>query len=92
VRALNLTKSQERQFGAKNFTKMPNLHFLVLDGCNVGGNFGNIFKELRWLSWRYMPLNRLPNMLDLSNLVSMDFSHNTQLATLWSEPNPQMEV
>ena len=44
VRALNLTKSQERQFGAKNFAKMPNLHFLVLNGCDVGGNFGNIFK------------------------------------------------
>ena len=55
VRALNLANNRKIEFESKNLTKMTNLHFLVLDGCNVSGDLKIISKELRWLQWRYMP-------------------------------------
>lgn len=49
IRSLNLSNSQKHIFEVKNSVKMPNLHFLILYGCEVGGNIGSISKELQWL-------------------------------------------
>lgn len=92
VRSLNLTNFQKQKYNAENFAKMPNLHFLILDGCNISGNFGVISKELRWLQWKYMPLKNLPPLLDLSSLTSLDFSQSIELADMWAESNPALEV
>lgn len=92
VRALNLTKSKKRKFEAKNFTKMTNLHYLILDDCNVSGNFGNISRELRLLRWRRMPSTQVPPILNFSNLVSLDFSQSTMIASTWIESNLALEV
>jgi len=92
VRALSLANSRKDRFDAMNFAKMTNLHFLILDGCDVIGDLGSMLNELRWLQWRYMPLTHLPLMLDLSNLISLDFSYSTKLATIWAESDPAWEV
>ncbi|KAG0607534.1 hypothetical protein M758_8G036000 [Ceratodon purpureus] len=92
VRVLNLANSRKRKFKYDDFGKMTNLHYLVLDGCDVSGNIGCVSRELRWLQWRNMPLTHIPPMLDFSNLVSLDFSYSTLLANAWVESNPALEA
>ena len=92
VRALNLSNSGSNRFESESFARLTNLHFLTLDGCKVDGDFGSIFKELRWLQWRYMPLTYLPPMASFSKLISLDFSESTKLASLWVESDSAFEV
>lgn len=93
VRALNLVNSGKTKFESENFAKMTNLHFLIVDGCNVSGDFGNISKELRFLQWRNMPLIHIPPSIKfLFNLISLDFSQSTKLARIWTESDPALEV
>lgn len=92
MRAINFANGQKRSFGAENFAEMQNLHFLIMNGCEVSGDLKSISKELRCLQWRYMPSVQLSVQLDLSNLVSLDFSDSSKLANLWTESNPWMEV
>ena len=92
VRAMSLVSRGEHNFDAKNFEEMRNLHFLILDGCNVDGNLGSISKELRYLQWRYMPQTHIRAMLNFSNLVSLDFSKSTKLANIWVEADSGLEV
>ena len=70
---------QDLNFDFEKFPKMRNLHYLVLDGCNVSGNLGGISKELRYIQWKYMPLTSLPPIPNLSKLVSLDFFESTNL-------------
>jgi hypothetical protein len=92
VRALNLANSDKRKVESKHFARMPNLHFLVLDGCDLSGNLECISKELRWLQWRDMPLAHFPHCLNLSNLTSLDFSRSSKLVETWVESNLALEV
>ncbi|KAG0586241.1 hypothetical protein KC19_2G074800 [Ceratodon purpureus] len=92
VRVLNLANSRMRKFKYDDFEKITNLHYLILDGCDVSGNVGCVSKELRWLQWKNMPLTHIPSMLDFSNLVSLDFSYSTYLANAWVESNPALEA
>ncbi|KAG0563627.1 hypothetical protein KC19_8G046500 [Ceratodon purpureus] len=91
IRALNLAKSRRQKYECERFGKMTNLHYLILDGCDVNGNFDIISKELRWLRWRNMPLVHLPRMFDFMNLVSLDFSQSPRLASMWTESNSATE-
>ena len=92
VRALNLANSRRKEYESKSLAKMTNLHFLVLDGCNVSGDLESISEELRWLRWRYMPLTFIPPTLNLINLIALDFSWSTMLASTWVESHPALEV
>ncbi|KAG0575963.1 hypothetical protein KC19_5G044200 [Ceratodon purpureus] len=92
VRAVNLTNTQDHKFAFDDFAKMGNLHFLILDGCNVSGNLEGVSKELRCLRWRHMPLTNAPSMLNLSNLTSLDFSYSTKLANVWAQSDPSLEA
>ncbi|KAG0607530.1 hypothetical protein M758_8G035600 [Ceratodon purpureus] len=92
VRVLNLANSHMRKFNYDDFKKMTNLHYLILDGCDVSGNIGCVSRELRCLQWKNMPLTHVPPVLDFSNLVSLDFSDSTLLANLWVESNPALEA
>ncbi|KAG0615448.1 hypothetical protein M758_5G041800 [Ceratodon purpureus] len=92
VRAINLVNTQEHEFAFEDFAKMGNLHFLILDGCNVSGNLEGISKELRCLRWRHMPLTNAPSMQNLSNLISLDFSYSTKLANMWTQSDPALEA
>ncbi|KAG0601411.1 hypothetical protein M758_11G108300 [Ceratodon purpureus] len=91
VRALNLAKSRKRKYECESFAKMTNLHYLILDGCDVSGNFDNVSKELRWLQWRNMPLKHVPRMWNFLNLVALDFSNSPGLASIWSESDSATE-
>ncbi|KAG0563674.1 hypothetical protein KC19_8G050100 [Ceratodon purpureus] len=91
VRALNLGNGGEHEVEFEYFTKMTNLHFLVLDGCFINGDLTIISKKLRSLRWRHMPMIQRPPVLNLTNLISLDFSHNTKAASLWAESNPALE-
>ncbi|KAG0563881.1 hypothetical protein KC19_8G066900 [Ceratodon purpureus] len=91
VRAMNLAKSHKRKYECESFAKMTNLHYLILDGCDVNGNFDKVSKELRWLQWRNMPSKHLPPKFNFLNLVSLDFSHSSGLASIWTESNSATE-
>ncbi|KAG0615433.1 hypothetical protein M758_5G040900 [Ceratodon purpureus] len=92
VRAINLANIKEHEFAFEDFSKMENLHFLTLDGCNVSGNLEAISKELRCLRWRHMPLTNAPSMLNLSNLISLDFSYSTKLANMWIQSDATLQA
>ncbi|KAG0563729.1 hypothetical protein KC19_8G055000 [Ceratodon purpureus] len=91
VRALNFAYGGEYELGFEYFTKMTNLHFLVFDGCFLTGDLTIISKKLRCLRWRHMPMIQRPPILNLTNLISLDFSHSTRAASLWAESNPVLE-
>ena len=92
VRAMSLVNGGRHSFDVKNFEEMRNLHYLILDECDVDGNLGSIAKELRYLRWRHMPRTHIPSMQKISNLVSLDFSKSTKLANVWIESDTTLEV
>ena len=93
MRALNLTDcGQDSNFDFEMFPKMRNLHYLILDGCNASGNLGCISKELRYIQWRHMPLPSPPPILNLSKLVSLDFSKSTNLVDIFTKSTSTFEV
>ncbi|KAG0607709.1 hypothetical protein M758_8G048500 [Ceratodon purpureus] len=91
VRALNLANGGEPELEFEYFTKMTNLHFLVLDGCFFNGDLTIISKRLRCLRWRHMPMIQRPPILNLTNLITLDFSYSTKAASLWAESNPALQ-
>ncbi|KAG0608200.1 hypothetical protein M758_8G086800 [Ceratodon purpureus] len=91
VRALNVANGGEHELEALYFSKMSNLHFLILDGCFINGDLSIISKKLRCLRWRDMPMTQRPPILSLNNLVSLDFSYSTKVASLWANSNSALE-
>ena len=62
-------------------TSMEELHFLILDMCDVIvlDGFSSWPKELRWLRWRQYCFAKLPSHLNLPLLVVLDLSFSTKL-------------
>ncbi|XP_060178824.1 disease resistance protein Roq1-like [Lycium barbarum] len=54
------------------FQKMKNLRVLIIDGLCVSGDFGLFPKQLKYLSWRFCPLERMPSNFPAANLVFLD--------------------
>ncbi len=50
---------------AENYIGMTRLHFLLLDGDNVKGDFSTWSQELNWLQWIDSNLSTLPLELNL---------------------------
>lgn len=92
IRGLTLAGSKKRKFSAKDFEKMEGLHYLVLDGCQVTGNFKRFPKRLRYLQWRAMPYSQIPPTLSLSSLSMLDLSESSKLVDLWSNSELPMQV
>ena len=92
ARFMNLSNIGRQSIDLEDFGTIPNLHFLVLDGCRVHGNLGSISKELRYLQWKHLPLSYIPSLQSFSNLISLDFSESTMLANIWTESEPTLEV
>ena len=91
--ALDLSKSRKRKFEVEDFAKMPNLNFLKIPkGRVMNGDWRCMSKELRWLRWRNTSLTHVLAELDLSQLVSLDFSKSSNLVTLWKKSNCSLEV
>ncbi len=68
---------------AENYIGMSRLHFLLLDGVNVKGDFLNWSRELSWLQWINSDLSALPSELDLRNLAVLDLTSNKELMQIW---------
>jgi hypothetical protein len=69
---------------AKNYNGMNRLHFLLLDGDNVEGDFSTWSRELIWLQWMNSDLSALPlELLDLRKLMVLDLNSNKKLIQIW---------
>jgi hypothetical protein len=68
---------------AENYVGMNRLHFLLLDGDNVKGDFSTWSRELSWLQWRNSDLSTLPLELNLRKLAVLDLTSNQQLTQIW---------
>jgi hypothetical protein len=68
---------------AENYIGMSKLHFLLLDGDNVKGDFSTWSRELSWLQWMNSDLSALPLELDLQKLAVLDLTYNKELMQIW---------
>ncbi|XP_010057001.3 disease resistance protein RPV1 [Eucalyptus grandis] len=75
VIALRLTRlSEEHKFVSEEFSKMPNLRYLELEGGNLVGDFNNLLSKLTWLSWSHCPLELNATNLCLEKLAVLKVS------------------
>ncbi len=68
---------------AENYIGMSRLHFLLLVGDNVKGDFSTWSRELCWLQWMDSDLSTLPLELDLRKLAVLDLTSNKELMQIW---------
>ncbi|CAK9859650.1 unnamed protein product, partial [Sphagnum jensenii] len=68
---------------AENYIGMSKLHFLLLDGDNVKGDFSTWSRELSWLQWMNSDLSAVPLELDLRKLAVLDLTSNKELMQIW---------
>ncbi|CAK9879093.1 unnamed protein product [Sphagnum jensenii] len=68
---------------AENYIGMSRLHFLLLDGDNVKGDFSTWSRELSWLQWMDSNLSTLPLELDLQKLAMLNLTSNKELIQIW---------
>jgi hypothetical protein len=64
----------------ENYIGMSRLHFLLLDGDNVKGDFSTWSRELSWLQWMDLDLSALRLELDLQKLAMLV---NKELMQIW---------
>jgi hypothetical protein len=85
VKGLYLAGSQSHKPMATNkFATMCGLQFLILQGCDVEGDFFAWPRNLRWLQWsQNFKLLRLPSTMHLSNLAVLDLNWNGYMTQLW---------
>jgi hypothetical protein len=89
VRGLTTSGIQERGNGneaiwqAKQFASLNELQILILEDCDVKGDFSKWSRELRWLKWRHLNLIELPQDLLLPNLIVLDLAYNKHLYCIW---------
>ncbi|XP_056161837.1 disease resistance protein RPV1-like [Syzygium oleosum] len=75
VVALRLTRLyKEHSFTSEEFSKLPNLRYLELEGGNLVGDFKNLLSKLTWLSWSDCPLELNATNLCLEKLVVLKLS------------------
>ncbi|KAL3736810.1 hypothetical protein ACJRO7_025699 [Eucalyptus globulus] len=73
--ALKLTRLSEVQnFTSEEFSKLPNLRFMELDGGNLTGDFKNLLSKLTWFSWSRCPSKLEAKNLCLEKLVVLELS------------------
>ncbi len=68
---------------AENYIGMSRLHFLLLDGDNVKGDFSTWSQELIWLQWMNSDISALPSELNLRKLMVLDLTSNKELTEIW---------
>ncbi|KAF8034866.1 hypothetical protein BT93_C1019 [Corymbia citriodora subsp. variegata] len=79
---------------SEELNKMPNIRFLHMGGCalTLSGDSGDLFSELRWLTWWKCPEEMQATNFCPKNLVILDLWHSniderwggwTQLKVLW---------
>ncbi|XP_048129698.1 plant intracellular Ras-group-related LRR protein 4-like [Rhodamnia argentea] len=70
LRLMGLSKMQH--LGSEEFSKLPNLRFLELEGGNLVGDFKNLLSELTWLSWKNCPSKLYATNLCLEKLAVLE--------------------
>jgi hypothetical protein len=68
---------------AERFASLNELRILILEDCDVKGDFSKWSVELRWLQWRHSNLIELPHNLQLPNLIVLDLAYNKHLYCIW---------
>jgi len=66
--------SKVHNFTSKEFSKLPNLKFLELEGGNLVGDFKHLLSKLTWLSWSHCPLKLKVKNLCLKKLAMLMLS------------------
>ncbi|KAK3439248.1 hypothetical protein EUGRSUZ_C03975 [Eucalyptus grandis] len=75
--ALKLTRlGDEHNFTSGEFSRLPSLRFLELNGGNFIGDFKNLLSNLTWLSWRHCPSNLHATNLCLRKLAILKLSES----------------
>ncbi|KAF8036455.1 hypothetical protein BT93_C2237 [Corymbia citriodora subsp. variegata] len=73
--ALKLTRlADEYNFTSGEFSKLPSLRFLELNGGNFVGDFKNLLSNLTWLSWHHCPSKLYATSLCLRKLAILKLS------------------
>ncbi|KAF7849198.1 hypothetical protein BT93_L1098 [Corymbia citriodora subsp. variegata] len=76
-------------FTSGEFSRLPSLRFLELDGGNIVGDFKNLLSNLIWFSWHHCPSNLHANGLCLKNLVVLKLS-KSDITEDWNGWGPCM--
>ncbi|KAI6689916.1 hypothetical protein NL676_026744 [Syzygium grande] len=64
----------EHHFTSEEFSRLPNLRFLELDGGNLVGDFTSLLSKLTWLCWHRCPPYLYATNLCLRSLVVLKLS------------------
>ncbi|XP_017235570.1 disease resistance protein RPV1 isoform X2 [Daucus carota subsp. sativus] len=72
----------EASFTTETFKRMSKLRFLHLDCVELTGSFEEKFENLRWLCWKWCPLEYLPSTFYPQKLVILELPHS-KLRTMW---------
>ncbi|KAL3745526.1 hypothetical protein ACJRO7_014611 [Eucalyptus globulus] len=65
---------QDSILTSEDLNEVPNIRFLTMSGSTFSGDFGNLFLELRWLTWNGCPKEMQATNFSTKNLVILDLS------------------
>lgn len=72
-------------FNVDVFKEMKRLRLLQVDNVNLIGDYGDLSKQLRWISWKGFSLKYMPDKFYLENVVAIDIKHSN-LQQVWKVP------
>jgi len=68
---------------SKDFIEVPNIRFLKLCGWTLSGDFGDLFSELRWLTWYWCPKEMQATNFCPKNLVILELKGSGSIDEHW---------
>lgn len=82
VQLLTIQLPRVQTLTSDDFAALPKLRVLHVEGVNFTGDYSNVFKELRWLSWDRCPAQFDASNFSPTNLVVLKLS-GTDLGDDW---------
>lgn len=82
VKVLTIQLPRVQTFTSDDFAALANLRFLQVDGVDFTGDYSNVFRELRWLSWDRCPAQFGATNFSVTNLIVLNLS-STDLGDDW---------
>ncbi|XP_040374542.1 disease resistance protein RPV1-like [Rosa chinensis] len=88
VRGIQVSwRSSTIYLNAKSFLEMKNLRYISISGevkfeC-ISGDIDNLSSQLRWLDWRYSPLQYFPSDYQANKLVQLNIPDSRRITRLW---------
>ncbi|KAL3746410.1 hypothetical protein ACJRO7_015379 [Eucalyptus globulus] len=74
---------QDSVLTSKDFIEVPNIRFLKLSYQTLSGDFGDLFSELRWLTWCGCPKEMQATNFCPKNLVILDLGWSSSIDEHW---------